>query len=369
MHARVPDIFDTGTKIKTEMLNLIASARDYILIDSFLLSADGEASDVLEALKRKHLAGVRVHVIADSSSLYLPGGKEAFQFFREAGMPVAEYNPLRFYKLVVAPALLPRDHRKFWIVDGKKLFIGGANIFPTSLQSSDKNGNRDLMVLVESAEAIERMIESFVLTWNRCSRKDLNPADFRIRARKNGTAQLWLSDQNQLARYPNKVEKTFDSICARAQNEIWLIQPYTFTSPDLLRHFRRLSRRGVTVNVMLSSVVQSPRFHYASHYGIKDILQTGAKVWIYKEEYGPLHAKAAVVDRRWASIGSANLNFRSFHLSKEANVAFSDPESVAKILAILDELKAKCRPVDLQEAENYRSTEYGFTWLWMQIAG
>ena len=84
MPSSIPEIFDTGPAIKKEMLRLIASARDYILLNSFLLAVDPATSDVINALERKHRAGVKVYVLLGSSSRHMPGGKEAFRFFDEA---------------------------------------------------------------------------------------------------------------------------------------------------------------------------------------------------------------------------------------------------------------------------------------------
>lgn len=369
MASSIPEVFDTGPAIKKEMLKLIASARDYILVDSFLLAVDAATSDVMDSLRRKHRAGVRVYVLADSSSRHMPGGKKAFRFLDEAGIPRAEYNPMRIYKIVVAPIMMKRDHRKFWIVDGKTLFLGGANLFSTSLNPPEKNGNRDFMVSVESAEAIKHMIESFVVTWNHCSRHKLKKGSFRVRARKHVETQLWLSDQNKHAGHRDMVAKMFEGLFAVAQDEIWLVQPYTFVTSDMLKQLRDLDALDVTVNVMLSGKVQSPRFNYASHYGIEDLLKAGAKVWVYRPEHGPLHAKAIVVDGRWASIGSANFNSRSYHFSKEANLVFGDPKSVKKVMRTLEELKKGCRPVGLAEAKQYRGANYYFAWLMMQVFG
>ncbi len=156
---------------------------------------------------------------------------------------------------------------------------------------------------------------------------------------------------------------------SKATGVVWLVQPYTFVTRRLLRQIRELTEREVEVHVMLAGKVQAPRFHYASFYGIKNLLEAGAKVWVYRPEKGALHAKAIVVDGRWASVGSANLNTRSYYFSKEANLVFSDRESVSKVVQCLEELKTNCRPVDADEARRYRTPSYLLAWLWMQLTG
>jgi len=368
MPSSIPEIFDTGPQIKIKMLELIESAEDYILIDSFLLTTDATSRPVMEALERKHRAGVRIFVVGDSSSRYT--GREAgFRFLEDAGIPCVEYNPMRVYKLLVAPVMLPRDHRKFWVIDGKVLFLGGANIIATSLDPLEAGGNHDLMAAVESPEAIAKMVRSFVAVWNASSPQKLDPGSFPVSAGKEAETALWLYDQNNPGKGDRAILEMMDSLFAIAREEVWLVQPYTFVTPGLLKRIRSLTARGVAVNLVLSGRFQAPRFRYASYYGIRDTLQAGGKVWIYEAGAGVLHAKAFVVDARCISLGSSNLNYRSYRLSKEANLVFDDPKSARALLPVLEKLKAKCRPVDHEEAGRYRTPKYFFTWLKMHLMG
>ena len=369
MRGSAARIYDTGPKIEAKMLELIESATDYILIASFLVAQDPETMRVMEALERKRREGVRIYVLADSSSRYAKHGESPYTYLKKRGIPSAEYNPMRVYKLLVAPVMIPRDHRKFWVVDGRILFLGGANIYPTSLRAPEKGGNIDFMAAVESRGAVSAMVESFVATWNESSKLRLRKEAFRIRARPLREGQLWLADQNKDVGREDVIGKMFEGLFAVARKEIWLIQPYTFTNPDMIGQFRELVARGVEVNIMLSEEVHAAQFHYASSYGIKDILETGAKVWTIRRGYGALHAKAILVDGRWASVGSANFNVRSYHLSKEANLVFGDRTSVRRVQRSIDELKQYCRPIGKEEAERYRSPEYFLIWLAMQIMG
>lgn len=365
----IPEFFDTGPAIKSKMLKLIEEATDYILIDSYLVVIDSVTMEVMEALKEKHRSGVRIYVLADSSSRFMPPGKSGDKYLEAAGIPWAEYNPIRPYKLVVAPVMLLRDHRKFWIVDGRVLFLGGANILAASLNPPELGGNLDFMVAIESAQAIEQMIGSFVTEWNESSDEKLHVESFRVRANRNPESELWLFDQNTLFGRENTISKMNASLFALARKEVWLIQPYAFVDSNLIRQIKTMAARGVEVNLMLSGSVHAPRFHYASFYGIKDVIDAGGKVWVFRPANGFLHAKGIVIDGRWASIGSANLNHRSYYLSKEANVVFDDPRSVAKIVEILEDLKANCRPIELRESKLYRRGKYYITWRLMKWMG
>ncbi|MFT5466863.1 MAG: cardiolipin synthase [Verrucomicrobiales bacterium] len=365
----IPVFYDTGPKIRARMLDLIESATDYILINSFLVVTDPTTLEVMEALKKKHNSGVRIFVLADSSSIFMRPGKPGFKFLREAGIPFVEYNKLRLSKLIFTPAMFLRDHRKFWVVDGKTLFLGGANILASSLDPRDEGGNRDIMVEVESAAAIQQMIESFVDAWNRASSRKLLPTSFSVSANDSGPVKLWAYDQNRFAIGEDVILDMVENQFSFAQEEVWLIQPYHFVTAALLKKIRVLTERGVEVNLMLTDWIQAPRFHLASHYGIKNVLQAGGKVWLHRPENGRLHAKIIVVDDRCVSVGSANLNFRSLHLAKETNLVFDDAESLKNILPIVEDLKENCRPIELEEARRYRAPRYLGGWLLMQLGG
>ncbi len=181
-----PDFDFNGDDVKNRMLSLIENAQDYILINSFLLMYDEYGSVILDALKEKYDSGVNVYVIADSSNFFVPG-KSGFMFMQENNIPYAEYNPIRLYKLLAGKQVLYRDHRKFWIVDGKYLYIGGCNIINSSLTPEKEGGNVDGMVLVESEEAVRILIEAFVGTWNRFSAYRLDGKMFKTAPQQNST--------------------------------------------------------------------------------------------------------------------------------------------------------------------------------------
>ena len=369
MPSTVPDLYTTGPVIRKKMLELIESATDYILIDSFIARTDPITSEVKEALKAKHDAGVRVYVIADSCSWFMPGGKVGYKFLKQAGIPHLEFNPFRPHRIVVFPVMIPRDHRKFWIIDGKELFLGGANIFAESLLPPEEGGNTDYMVAVKSPRAIERMIESFVATWNGRSRQKLHQDQFPVSSLDAPETQLWLFDQNGCTGGRKVIGEMFDVVLSLAKEEVWLVHAYTFTSKRIMERIKALTDRGVKVNLMLSAQNHAPRYSRGSYYGIKSVLELGGKVWIYEGGKSALHSKGVIVDGQWASVGSANFNMRSCGFSEETNVLFGCDGAVGKVLDDLEVLKERCRPVGMEEAKRYRKPWYFLTWVVMQGLG
>jgi cardiolipin synthase len=369
MEAKRPEFFNDGEEIRLKMLALIHGATDYILIDSFLVTGAGPAREVLDALKAKRQEGVRVYILADYGSRHVPE-EAAFDYLEETGIPYAEFNPLTPATLALAPVLLIRDHRKFWIVDGKVLFLGGANITANSLMSRGAGGNRDLMTAVESPEAVAKMVEAFVKTWNESSSLRLDVDDFAIPVQKepSGKVRIWLINQ-QFAGEPSNILPMVDGLFSTVRKEIWVLQAYTLANPELTKMIKAASQRGVSVNFILGEPATYPKFHYSSYYGIKSILDAGGKVWIHQSGKSPLHYKTILVDDHLVEVGSANLNFRSYHLSKEACLVIEDKASAKKIKALLQDILANSREMTLKEAHSYRNPRYFLGWLLMQLGG
>jgi len=367
VEAKRPEFFNGGEEIRLKMLDLIEGAADYILVDSFLVTGVGPAREVLDALEAKRREGVRVYILADYGSRHVPE-EAAFDYLEETGIPFAEFNPLTPAKLAVAPVLLVRDHRKFWVVDGKTLFLGGANIDASSLSNGEDGGNRDLMTAVEAPDAVAKMVRAFVKTWNESSSRQLDADDFPIRGVSAGKVRIWLFNQ-QFAGEPSNILPMVDGLFSAAREEIWVLQAYTLANSELTEMIKAASLRGVRVNFILGEPAKYPKFHYSSYYGIKSLLEAGAKVWIHQVGNSPLHYKTILVDDNLVEAGSANLNFRSYHLSKEVCLVIEDKTSAEKIKGTLRGILGNSREMTLQEARSYRNPRYFLGWLLMQLGG
>jgi len=367
MKANAMSLHDGGQEIREKMLALINEANDYILIDSFLVSSAGPAREVIDALKAKHREGVRVYILADSISRYVPE-KAAFDYLEEIGIPCAEYNSLMASKLLVVPVLFIRDHRKFWVVDGKVLFLGGANLNPSSLSGSEEGGNSDLMIAVECRDAVSEMVTAFVEAWNITSTLHLERSDFVVQKQSEGEVSMWLFNQ-QLSGKSACVVPMVEGLFAMAQKEIWVLQTYTISNPDLIKMVKAASKRGVKVNFIFDGAPRYQRFRYASHFGIKSILDAGGRVWIHDNGELPLHYKTILVDDHLVEVGSANLNFRSYHLSKEVSLVIADKLCAQKVRKKMQDLLIDSREVTGVEADQYQGLCYSTRWALMQFGG
>lgn len=367
VEAGQPKLFVTSRAIRGKMLELIEGARDSILINSFLVTSSESSSEIVAALAAKQEEGVRVHVMADACSRF-PPERSLFRELGKAGIPWAEFHPVHILTWPLQPKLIERDHRKVWIIDGRTVFLGGANITGESLGKLNHGGNLDFMVAFDSPEAARMLIKNFVSTWNYSSRDKLCAGDFARPGGRPSASRAWVFDQ-QLNGGESIIGPMFAALFQSAQHEIWLVHSYTFTNPVLLEMIEEAVARGVEVNIVLASHTNYRRFIYASYYGIADIQKVGGRVWIYEDQAFPLHFKGAIADGRWTCVGSANLNFRSFVLSREIAAVFDDADLARQFGATVEEVQRGSRLVSHNEARRYRTPRYWFWWSVMQHAG
>ena len=368
-----PKLYFSSDAWASRAFELVKGAKDYIMISSFLVNNHRVNDNIMEALTEKAAAGVRVYVLFDSSSYftYMPDKKSylpvALSYFRGTAVHVAEYNPISGAKLFALPSLFDRDHRKFWIVDGKYLAAGGMNLNYYSLAPSGEYSNIDTFAEIEGEKPLKLMVESFCDTWNRFSPENLSPESFQIQKRPTDSA-VWLIDQSPGE--GSKVDTLFDAFFNNAEKEIWMLQAYTFSTPALVRKIEGAAKRGVKVHLVLSANSFRAAYDEASKYCIEDLLHAGAKVYMFDApDDSFLHYKLMLADGRLAAFGSPNYNFRSQYLSREIAIVSADPDIAAETLINLKGLMKYARPVTMEEARGYRGLKYLASYIGMLFGG
>jgi cardiolipin synthase len=372
-----PVYWHTGQGWNTRSLELIESAQDYILISTFLGVEHPSTLPVWQALAEKAAQGVDVYIIIDSSSNFqmVPVTNEriqaAYMYLRDLGLHVVEYNSLSLSNLFYIPKLLDRDHRKYWVVDGQTLVVGGINVNQSSLDWPPGIGSVDTMAELHSPGATQEVVETFVATWNSYSPRRIETDRFPVVQElppSDKTTSLYLIDHY----WPSHAvtSTVFDLFSIYAQQELWLIQGYTFLTPALLDRIRYAVDRGVTVNVMLSENATQPKYELASLHGVLDIIDAGATVYMYDDPEGShLHGKFIIADRKLVTMGSINYNLRSETLSRELNLLFEDEQVAQDVMNHVDDLLPHCRVITREEAQSFRSLRSWYNYLLMQVWG
>jgi len=369
-------LLQDGPDTYAAMLAAIGDAHDHIDMETYIFEDDDAGQHFANVLIAKQQEGVQVNLIRDSvGTLGTP--RAFFDRMQAAGIPIVEFNPVDPLRAKVGWDVNQRDHRKLLVVDGKTAVLGGINISSVySGGSSVRIGRserkatvpwRDTDLRIEGPVVAE-LQKLFFATWSSqkgppmASRNYFPPltADGHEVVRAIGSGPDQTVNQNYV---------TLLSAINSAEHDVLLTNAYFVPDPQLMHTLVSAVGRGVNVEMIVPSVSDSALVFNAGRSHYDELLRGGVR--IYERRKALLHAKTALVDGVWATVGSTNLDWRSFLHNQELTAVILGPEFGAKMreaferdLAESDEITLKAweqRPMGTRAKEWFgRLWEY---WL------
>ncbi|MCR5881479.1 phospholipase D-like domain-containing protein [Rhizobacter sp. J219] len=357
-------LLQDGPATYSAMFAAIESARDHINLETYILDDDEVGRRFADALIAKQKKGVQVNVIHDSvGTLFTP--KEFFKRMTDAGIKVLEFNPVNPKNARKGWDINQRDHRKLLIVDGKVAFLGGINI--SSVYSSGsfsrsggsgsggssgrpapgKDGKawRDTHVRLQGPVVAEYQ-RLFLSTWAKQKGAPLPERQYFPPLQQVG---------NQIVRAigssPDEpfslIYATLLSAIGAAETSVHITMAYFAPDPQFLAALESAARRGVDVTLILPSQTDSWLIFHAGRRFYTSLLKAGVK--IYERRGVILHSKTAVIDGVWATVGSTNLDWRSFLHNDELNAVVLGGDFGQQMEAVFAKDLAASQPVTLTE--------------------
>jgi cardiolipin synthase len=318
-------LFD-GPQTMKAMLEAITSARNNINLETYIFDQDELGLKFADALIERQQQGVTVNILYDSvGTIGVPA--EFFKRMRDAGIKLIEFNPVNPAKVSGNDwKLNNRDHRKVLIVDGKIAFTGGINISATYAKSSlfrsaskptskKDVGWRDTHIKVEGP-AVQAFQWLFVRQWASQDKDDLREADYFPKPVIAGDKVVRVLGSDPDGQF--EIYKAYALAFQEAKKSIHITSAYFVPDRQTVDALIAAAKRGVDVKIVLPGVSDSGLVFYAGHAFYDDLLTAGVK--IYQLKLAVLHAKTAVVDSNWSTVGSTNLDTRSFLHNSELNV-------------------------------------------------
>lgn len=367
------EILIDGEETYDAMFKAIDAAKNSINLETFIFEADEIGERFANALIAKQAEGVQVNIIYDSvGSLLTPDA--FFNRMRDSGINVLEYNPVNPLTARAGWDVNERDHRKLLVVDGKIAFVGGINISSVyssgSLsqimqeEASDQDPHwRDTHLQIEGP-VVADFQKLFMETWQKQKGEPL-PADSyfpKLDVKGNAVVQAIGSSPNDAY---SLIYVTLLSAINSAETEIYLTNAYFVPDEQLLTALQNAAGRGVDVRLILPSTTDSALVFYASRSFYDDLLEYGVK--IYERQDALLHAKTALIDGVWSTIGSTNLDWRSFLYNQEINAVILGQEFGDKMRAMFDDDLRNSKRITLEQWKDrpltQRLKEFGAS-LW-----
>ena len=318
-----------GQATYAAMFKALESAKDHINLESYIIEDDETGRKFADLLLKKQREGVQVHVIYDSlGSMLTPDA--FFQRLRDEGIQVVSFNPLNPLEGEKTWGLTHRDHRKILIVDGKVAIIGGVNISKVYSSTPFKRGKnektpihwRDTDIQIEGP-AVAELQKLFLATW--MMQREEKPAlrNYFPELQEGGGAlvRVIASTPGESNRVPFIV---YVSAISFAEKSIHLTNSYFFPDDQIIKALTAAARRGVDVKIILPGVTDSLLALHAQRSYYSKLLKAGVK--LYEQSDSLLHAKTAVIDQVWSTVGSTNMDYLSLLNNDEVNAIILSKE-------------------------------------------
>lgn len=309
------------------MFAAIESAKDHINMETYIIEDDEIGQHFAQLLIDKQKSGVQVNLLYDSvGSISTP--KEFFSKLKDSGINVLEYNPVNPLIARKGWQVNQRDHRKLLIIDGQVAFAGGINI--SSVYSSGSFG-KGIRKKTKTADGMQQWRDThlrmegpvvadfqkmFLDVWNQQKGEPLTSKNYFPVLKNQGSEIVRAIGSTPEEPY-SQIYVTLLSAINSAETQVLLTNAYFVPDEKLLSALKEAVERGVEVKLLLPEKTDSAMVFYASRSYYDELLS--ANVQIYERQGALLHAKTALIDGVWSTVGSTNLDWRSFTNNQEIN--------------------------------------------------
>lgn len=369
------ELLQDGPATYRSMLAAIDGARDHINIETYIIEDDEVGQRFAAALIAKQRKGVQVNLIRDSvGTLKTPA--EFFKRLTDAGIKVLEFNPVNPATAKAGWEVNQRDHRKLLIVDGRIAFLGGINISAVystgSLSQRSKKDRpdgelpwRDTDLRLEGPVVTE-LQKLFIETWEKQKGEPLAKRNYFPTIKPKGKEVVRAIGSSPDDPY-SLIYATLISAIHSAQTEILLTNAYFAPDQQFLAELKEAEARGVDVKLIVPSSTDSWLVFHAGRTRYTELLEAGVR--IYERQGALLHVKTAVIDGVWSTVGSTNLDWRSFVHNDEVNAVVLGTDFGDKMRAVFAADLAKSDEITLEQWRrrplNVKAMElFGRLWLY-----
>ena len=338
------EIYTSGYEFFPSLLMEIGKAEHHIHLDTFIIASDSLGQIVADALIDKARQGVEVRVIYDDVGSWKTKNR-FFDRMRAEGIEVYAFMPVRFP--VFTSKVNYRNHRKICVIDGEVGFIGGMNIANRYVKGIKKLAWRDTHVKITGA-AVYGLQRAFLVDWFFVSRELItNHVYYPVSKVAENDSLIQIVTSSPTSLWP-EIEQGYLRVLASAKQYVYMETPYFLPTDPILFAMRTAALSGVDVRLMIPYETDTKIVEWASRTYVLATVKAGVKVYLYKAGFN--HSKLLVADDSIATIGSTNVDFRSFENNFEANAFFYDKKIALEVKDIF--LKDQEESVVLEDVRN-----------------
>ena len=350
----------SGKEKFADMFEAIRQAKSSVHLEYFNFRNDSIAGLLFDILREKRKEGVEVRAVFDgfgNDSNNQPLKKSHLKALHEDSIEIYEFDPIRFPWV---NHIWPRDHRKIVVIDGKIGYTGGMNVADYYLVGTEQVGEwRDMHCRIEGP-AVNELQDIFIRFWEKLTKEKLTDEKY-FRGTEAGNKMVGIATREPHT--TNKIMRQFYiSALDNAKDSVKIVNPYFCPTSSVIKALKRCAERGVKMDIIMSSRYDVPLVPDVVYYNLRKLMKRGAKIWRYRPGFH--HSKIMMVDGKYCTVGSTNLDARSLRFDYEINALIIDKDVTRQLDdKFIDDTK-KCDLLTEEEYKRSRSTWKRFRgWL------
>lgn len=346
-----PISFGTSTEILTngnetfeQIIRALKEATNHIHLEYYIVRNDGIGNEIKNVLIAKAKEGVKVRFLYDAVGSWKLS-KRYVEEMRNEGIEMVPFGPVKVP--VLNSKFNFRNHRKIIVIDGSIGFVGGLNIGDEYLGKDESFGFwRDTHLWLKG-EAVRTLQLIFLQDWYYMTNHSFLTAEYlspRLEENIHGGVQL-------IAGGPDNewsvIKNIFFSMITSAKESVWIASPYFIPDEDIFSAIKVAALSGIDVRILVPKKPDKRIVFHASRSYFPELLGAGVKVYEY--EKGFMHSKIIIVDSELASIGTSNMDMRSFHLNFEVNAFLYRTRSTQKLVYEFENDLNDAKKIELED--------------------
>ena len=335
------EILDNGDNFFPRLIKELNKAKDYIFMEFYIVKNDNIGRKILDILKEKALQGVEVYLIYDHFGSNKHLNRKYMLSLRKSGVKVGIFDPQTIS--IFNSNVNFRNHRKAIVIDGLIGFVGGINLGDEYNHQDPKFGFwRDTHVLIQG-NGVTSVQNVFVKDWYYVTANVLDKPLDKTKMDFPGFFSVIESGPDFES---GLIKDVYLKMIVRAKKTLKIVTPYLIIEPELMAAIKIAAKSGVEIELLLPGKHDYFTVGYATQSYYEQLLLIGVKIYEYQDTF--VHSKILIIDNKVASVGSVNLDPRSFHLNFEVTSVFEN-DAVKDLVKSFKNDLTKSKQIDLKQ--------------------
>ena len=319
----------------------IKEAKHHIHLEYFIIKDDTIGTELLNLLCEKAKEGLEIRIVIDDVGSSITSKMK--RQLKDCGIEMYSFMPVLFSRFT--GQMNYRDHRKIIVIDGKIGYVGGINVSDNYVNANNKRYWRDTHVRIVG-EAVKPLQILFFTTWDFVSKSELNISKIYFpehTCKENVPLQIAASGPD--TDWSNIMEAIFVAI-TNAEDHIYITTPYFIPNSEILTALQVVARSNITVKIIVPKTSDSWIAEYATNSYLGMLMEAGVEVYRYTK--GFIHAKTMVVDGVFSTVGTTNMDYRSFNINFEVNALIYNKKISKQLTEFFKEDLKDCEKLELE---------------------